>query len=59
MTTTNGGSAFIRYPNYDKEIKHCSEFLNNFEDHAMPLDPIHGRKKYLVHLVELSYASKR
>lgn len=59
MATLNGGSAFFRYPNYEKETKYCSEFLNNFEDHNMPQDMIHGRKKYLVQLVIICYSSKK
>lgn len=58
MASSNHEMAFTRFPDYRKEAKLCSEFLNNFEDLSIPQDLIHGRKKYLVHLVRHSNPSK-
>lgn len=59
MATSNGSTVYKRFPNYEKEMKYCAEFLNNFEDHSMAPDLIHGRKKYLVQLVSLLHPSKK
>lgn len=59
MATGNTDPLFFRYPNYEKELKLCSEFLNNYEDLLAVPDLIYGKKKYMTQLVRSSNVSKR
>jgi IS1 family transposase len=59
MAAANQDPIFFRYPNYEKEVKLCSEFLNNYEDLLAVPDLIYGKKKYLTQLVESANLSKR
>ena len=51
MQTFATGRPFFGKSDFDREAKHCADFLANFEDPALPVDPLHGRKKYICDLV--------
>ena len=59
MSGQNDEQVFARYPNYQREEKLCSEFLNNFEDITMAPEVKHGRKKYVSLLVGHRDSSKK
>ena len=46
----------IYIPDYDQEVKRCTDFITTFADPTIPkeeLDPIHGNLKYMRQLQEV------
>jgi hypothetical protein len=42
-------------PNYDEEKSKCTNFLTTFEDASIEQDSIHGKQKYMIEMVTLSF----